>query len=309
MSQDLTLDQTLSVAFASNMRLRPQQLQSRLVPAVLADLGFMDPGDMFTSEFQGTSEPQPRTGRAPKSPEGFVEEERRVAAFMAFDDGKFIDSIDKANKLADPTNGTMRAMIAGKERARDRMILQAMLAPARQGRTGETSVPFPAGQVIGVNNQVFYRGRADSVTAPGAANTPLTPAKLRAASELLDESEMPGERYIAVCSEDLQNMLTSVEVTSSDFQDVKNLVNGTINQFCGFNFVRLQKNMFAIPTANVRDLVCWVKDAVEYKSRDIEEASVIKREDRSKTPYAYYAFRHAALRAFDTGVVNVKVAF
>jgi hypothetical protein len=309
MSQDLTLDQTLAVAFANNMRLRPQQLQSRLVPNVLADLGFTDPGDIFTSEFQGTSEPQPRTGRAPKSPEGFVEEERRVAAMMAFEDGKFIDTIDKANKLADPSNGTMRAMIAGKERARDRMILQAMLAPARQGRTGETSVPFPAGQVIAVNNQVFYRGRADNVAAPGAANTPLTPAKLRAASELLDESELPGERYIAVSSEDLQNMLTSVEVTSSDFVNIQNLVNGTVNQFLGFNFVRLSKSMFTIPTANVRDLVCWVKDAIEYKSRDLEEAKVEKRADRSYTPYAYYMFRHGCLRAFDTGVVNVKVAF
>lgn len=309
MSQDLTLDQTLSVAFANNMRLRPQQLQSRLVSAVLADLGHTDAGDLFTSEFQGTSEPQPRTGRAPKSPEGFVEEERRVGAFQTFDDGKFIDTIDKANKLADPTNGTMRAMIAGKERSRDRLILNTLLAPARQGRTGETSVPFPAAQVIAVNNQVFYRGRADAAAAPGAANTPLTPAKLRAASELLDESELPGERYIAVCSEDLQNMLTSVEVTSSDFVNIQNLVNGTVNQFLGFNFVRLQKSFFTIPTANVRDLVCWVKDAVEYRSRDLDAAEVIRRADRSMTPYAYYSFRHAALRAFDTGVVNIKVAF
>ena len=309
MSQDLTLDQTLSVAFANNMRLRPQQLQSRLVPTVLSDLGFMDPGDTFTSEFQGTSEPTERTGRAPKSPEGWVEEERRIAAFAAFDDGKFIDTVDKANKLADPTNGTMRAMIAGKERARDRMILRSMLAPARQGRTGETSVPFPASQVIAVNNKVFYRGKADEVAAPGASNTVLTPAKLRAAAELLDESEMPGERYIAVCSEDLQNMLTSVETTSEDFAGVKALVNGTLDQFLGFKFVRLQKSMFTVPTANVRDLVAWVKDAVEYKSRDLEEAKVEKRADRSYTPYAYYLFRHACLRAFDTGVVNIKVAF
>jgi hypothetical protein len=305
MSAELTLTSTNSIAFASNMRLRPQQLESRLVKAVMADLSHADKGDMFTAEFQGSSEPQQKTGRAPASPEGYVAEDRRVGFFEVMNDGKFIDTQDQLNKLADPTSGVVRAMLAGKERARDRLILRQLLGNARTGRTGETITALPAGQIIGVQSNRFWRGRADDVAAPAAADRPLTPSKLREAAAMLDDAEMTGDRYIAVAASDLQAMLTSVETTSNDFNTVKALVNGEIDQFMDFKFIRLPASMFTV-ASNVRSLAAWVQPALEYRSTDVYSASVQKRADRSYTPYAYYEYRHGAVRAFDTGVVQIN---
>lgn len=307
MSAELTLNDTDVIAFGANMRLRPQQLQSRLVGRVVSDLSFSAKGKMFTSEFQGESEPQQRSGRAPATPEGFVAEDRRVGFFTAFDDGKWIDSQDMLDKLADPTNGVVQSMLAGKERARDRLIIQTALGPARAGETGQNVVNLPAGQIIGIQENTFYRGRADGVAAPSAADQPLTVAKLQRANEILDEAEFTGGvKTLACCSNDLQMLLTSLDTRSSDFNTVKALVNGEISSFCGFEFVRLQKRFFPI-VSSARRLVAFVREAIEYKSTDIEVATITKRADRSYTPHAYYSFRHGALRAFDTGVVALDV--
>jgi hypothetical protein len=307
---DFTLDQTTVTAFTNNMRLRPQQLQSRLVPCVMADLSHAPKGDSFTAEFQGSSEPEPRNGRAPATPDKFFEEARRVGYFEAMHDSAWLDKADSLNKIADPTSGTMMGLLAGKERARDRLIYRVALAAANEGKNGQISVAFPAAQVIAVNDWKYYRGKAEGATAP-TGNSPLTPAKLRTASALLDEAEIQGERVCVVCADDLANMLTSIEVTSSDFvgNQVQALVDGKIDTFMGFKFVRLPTTVFNVPTANVRDLIAFVQPAIEYKSTDIEDATIQKRADKSNTPQAYYAFRHGALRAFDNGVVNIKAAF
>lgn len=307
MSAELTLTDTTVIAFGANMRLRPQQLQSRLVSRVVSDLSHSAKGKMFTSEFQGESEPQERTGRAPATPEGFVAEDRRVGFFTTMDDGKWIDSQDILDKMADPTNGTVQAMLAGKERARDRLIIRVALNPARAGETGQNSVPLPASQIIGIQENTFYRGRADGVAAPSAADQPLTIAKLQKANEILGDAEMnTGVKTLVCCENDLQMLLTSTDVRSSDYNTVKALVNGEVTFFAGFEFVRLQKKFLPV-VAGARRLVAFVREAIEYKSTDIEVATITKRADRSFTPHAYYAFRHGGLRAFDSGVVAIDV--
>jgi hypothetical protein len=304
---ELTLDQTTVIAFANNMKLRPQQEASILVPHVMADLNVSQPGIFFTSEYQDRSDPQARSGRAPKSPEGFVGEGRRVGTYDAEHDGKFIDEQDKLNKLADPTSGAMRAMIAGKERSRDRKIMSVLQGPAREGNSGEVSTPFPVSRIIGVQENAFYRGKADGAAAPGAANLPLTPAKLRRAKSLLAKSFIKGKRKLIVSEDDIQNMLTSIETTSVDFTAVKALVNGEITNWMGFDFLILPDDYFTVPAANQRRLIAYLDTAVSYKSTDIETATLSKRADRSYTPYAYYAFRHGGLREFDEGVVLIDV--
>lgn len=307
MSAELTLTDTTVIAFGANMRLRPQQLQSRLVSRVRSNLSYSPKGKMFTSEFQGESEPQERTGRAPATPEGFVAEDRRVGFFTPMDDGKWIDSQDMLDKMADPTNGTVQAMLAGKERARDRMILQVALNPARAGETGANIVPLPASQILGVQENSYYRGRADGVAAPAAANQPLTIAKLQKANELLDEAELNTGLKTLVCTAvDLQMLLTSTDTRSADFNAVKALVNGELSHFCGFDFVRVPRSFMPV-TGGIRRLVTFVQDAIEYNSTDIEVATITKRADRSYTPHAYYSFRHGGLRAFDNGVVAIDV--
>ena len=77
----------------------------------------------------------------------------------------------------------------------------------------------------------------DEGTSVAAGGTGLTVAKLRAASRALsalgvDETD----RYMAYTAADRENLLSEEEVTSSDYNTVKALVQGEIDTFVGFKF-------------------------------------------------------------------------
>jgi hypothetical protein len=70
-----------------------------------------------------------------------------------------------------------------------------------------------------------------------AAATDLTVAKLRAASSALtDRGVDQGDRHIVLTASNLDNLLGETEVTSSDFNVVKALVQGDLDTFVGFKF-------------------------------------------------------------------------
>ena len=104
-------------AFEANLMLSPQQKEARLVSRVDSNLNYTKPGDMFNADQMGTSAPQEIEQRVPASPEGFVDKDRRVGFFVPYHDGKFVDDVDAAKSLSDPTNPTMQAMMAGQERS------------------------------------------------------------------------------------------------------------------------------------------------------------------------------------------------
>ena len=101
----------------------------------------------------------------------------------------------------------------------------------------------------------------DQGTSVAAGGTGLTVAKLRAASRALsalgvDESE----RYIAYTAADRESLLAEEEVTSSDYNTVKALVNGDLNTFVGFTFKLIDDRTEGGLPANVN--YAWHKAAV-----------------------------------------------
>jgi hypothetical protein len=71
----------------------------------------------------------------------------------------------------------------------------------------------------------------------GGATTNMNMAKLREAQRLMNANNVPMEdRYIVMHASQLSNLLSETQVTSSDFNSVKALVQGEINTFMGFTF-------------------------------------------------------------------------
>ena len=71
----------------------------------------------------------------------------------------------------------------------------------------------------------------------GGNNTNLNVAKLRAAAEQLNTKNVPMDnRHIVIHASSLSSLLGETSVTSSDFNNVKALVQGDINTFLGFTF-------------------------------------------------------------------------
>lgn len=84
---------------------------------------------------------------------------------------------------------------------------------------------------------------ATVTSAIGGADTGLNVAKLRAAGEALDNNGVPEEGRIMIANTRSKwTLLGETEATSSDYNTVKALANGSIDTFAGFKFVWIADN-------------------------------------------------------------------
>jgi hypothetical protein len=91
----------------------------------------------------------------------------------------------------------------------------------------------------------------DSVNnAVGTATTDLTVATLLSGKKILDENGVPmKERNFIHNAKQLEDLLGTTEVTSSDYNSVKALVNGEVDTFLGFKFILIaERTEGGLPT-------------------------------------------------------------
>jgi hypothetical protein len=284
--------------------------------AVDSDLAYGEPGQFANADDAGTSDPTPVTTRVPDSPDGFVDFARRLGAFSGFADGKFIDNEDKARQLEDPTNKVMAAMTAGLGRYRDTKIISGLLdAPMLQDNNQNYLVGAANANIIAAADATAH---GDETIANVARNGGygLTVGKLIEVKTQLDNGEMEepaaGDAasglYFACTGNQIQDLLLSIPVTSKFYSQAEALVQGSISNFMGFNFIRLPTNAKFNPlrkSSFTRKCVAWNKRAVIYRGRPIITSEITKRADKSFRWYAYYEAEHAAFRRYDEGVWEV----
>lgn len=295
------------IAFARNVDLIGQQLQSRLVQGVDADMAFSDPGDRYTDDMMGLSEPEESLNDYGDTPAGQVAKFRRMSFFKTFDDGKWIGTREKAEQLVDPSNPTVVAMGGGRERRRDKTIIKVLFDAAWQyDKDGDpVKVNFPNAQKVAVNSHKYYRGKADGKAAT-TGDICLTPSKLREAKVLLDKAEIKGERWCAAEEEDLTNLLTSEELTDADLSNVKRLVDGEIDSWMGFTFRRPVSGSLPYDSGTTTaQIPVWIKQSVLYKERPLITTRVGERADKKYRWHAYYESQDSGLRREDKAVVHI----
>lgn len=305
--------------FEANLNLSPQQTTSRLAPYVDSDFAYTQPGTFFNGDDVGTSDPQDVTSRVPDSPDGFVDVTRRFGAFKGYNDGKFIDNEDKARQLEDPTNETMAAMMAGQGRKRDTCIIAGIQGVYQyQDQNGNYQAGAANANIIASNNAKAHE--AETISAVENLNTNgygLTIGKLILTKMNLDNSELdevkpgdkPSQYFFACTAEQLGNLLQSVPATSSFYNQIQGLIEGTLSYFMGFNFIRMPANAKFNPlpkTSYTRTCLAWHKRAVMYRARPILKTRITEREDKSFRWYAYYESEHGCFRRYDSGVWAVN---
>jgi len=100
----------------------------------------------------------------------------------------------------------------------------------------------------------------------GGTDTNLNVAKVREAKRLLDGNNVPAsDRCILIHADSLASMLGETEVTSSDYNSVKALVQGEIDTFLGFKFVTFgdrDEGGLPIDGSDDRTLYAFHKQAV-----------------------------------------------
>lgn len=307
-------DQVLSQyvpGFRANLNLAPQQTDTRILNAVDGDLAYDTPGQMFNADDVQTSDPEDITTRVPNTPDKFVGMSRRIGMFTPFQDAAWLDNVDKARELEDPTNKIMMALMAGRWRKVDTTILTGAIGNAysKLDDTGTlTATGLPAAQVVAVNDIAFAHD--GEVVPAGGQDYGMSVGKVIHAKMILDDSDLEGERYMTFGPQQTADMLRRTPVTSVYYAEVKALVAGSIDNFLGFNIIRLPRKRIPFVVGHDavspnRQCVAWIKPALVYRGRPITDARIRIRPDKSDTPQAFYKTEHGVVRRYDTAVVRV----
>jgi len=270
--------------FSSNVSMLSQQMGSLLRPAVDVESVV---GEKAFFDQVGEAAAVARTSRHSDTPLVTTPHSRRQVALTTYEWADLVDDADKVRMLIDPTSSYARAAAAGIGRAMDDTIIDALGGDAKTGKDGSTTTSFPSSQKIAV----------------GGAG--LTIAKLVSAKKLLDANSVDPsiKRFIVVSPEQIEDLLNSTTVTSSDFNTVKALVQGDINTFVGFEFI--VSNRLKVDGSSDRLCYAFAQDGMKLAIGKDVMARIEERADKSFSTQVYYCATFGATRMEEDKVVEI----
>ena len=270
--------------FSANVSMLSQQMGSLLRGAV--DVESVTGEKAFFDQI-GEAAAVARTSRHGDTPLVETPHSRRMVSLTSYEWADLIDDADKVRMLIDPTSSYARAAAAAIGRAMDDAVIDALGGTAKTGKEGTTSTSFPSTQKI----------------AHGSGG--LTIAKLVNAKKLLDANSVDPsiKRFIVVSPEQIEDLLNSTTVTSSDFNTVKALVQGDINTFVGFEFI--VSNRLKVDGTPSRLCYAFAQDGVKLAIGKDVMARIDERSDKSYSTQVYYCATFGATRMEEDKVVEI----
>jgi len=228
----MAVDSILIRQYSDNIMLLSQQLLVKLPPTVYIKSDCV--GEMAFQEQLADSEAKEKTGRNTDVENDDPSYNRRKISPRYFYKAPLVDSMDKVYMAKDPTNEIVQANGGALARAKDQVIATAFFSTAYGGKEGTTTYSLATANKVAVGS------------------TGLTITKLRAASKILNAFEVPEtDRFCACTAAQISDLLGDSTATSADYNNVRMLVDGKVDTFMGFKFVRTEKLAKASTTRKV----------------------------------------------------------
>ena len=191
--------------YSANLQHLSQQKGSRLrglvrVEAVRGKQAFFDQ--------IGSQSASVRTTRAADTLLNDTPHSRRMVTLADYEVADLIDDQDKLRMIVDPTSSYAQAQAFAIGRSMDDVIITAATGDAKTGETGGTTTSLPLAQKVLVNH--------------GGSNEGMTIGKLREAKYIMDNNDVDPSipRVMVIGPKQLQDLLESTNITSSDFNTV-----------------------------------------------------------------------------------------
>ena len=200
-----------------------------------------------------------------------------------------IDDQDKLRMLIDPTSSYATNGAYALGRAMDDLIITAALGDAKTGENGTTTTGF-----------------ATATQQIAAAASGLTIAKLRAAKKIFMRNEVDmdmDQLCIAVTAEQIEDLLATTEVTSSDYNTVKSLVQGNVDTFMGFKFIQIER--LGVDGSSARRVIAWAKSGLHIGMWNDINTRIGERADKSYSTQVYVKGTFGATRVEEKKVVEI----
>ena len=235
----------------------------------------------------GATEMVENTSRHGDTPLVFTPHDRRRLSLRDFDWADLIDKKDRIRTLIDPTSPYAINAAWAAQRKQDDIIIEAFYATAQTGKTGTGSAAFDTANM---------RVAINYVESGSAVNSGMTIAKLRKARTLLRTREVQKDDpwYVAMSPEQIQDLLQTTSVTSSDFNTIKALVQGEVNSFMGFTFI--ESNRLTTIAANQRRCPFWIKSGMLFASGEEINVDIGPRRDKRNSTQVYVSNTYGAVR-------------
>lgn len=272
-------------AYMSGVEQLVQQKGSRLRNAVRVEAGVVGKYAFFDQI--GSTAAVERTSRHADTPQIDTPHSRRRVAMRDFEWADLIDDQDKIRTIHEFGSPYQVNAADALGRSMDDVLIEAATATAYTGETGSTSESFDT-----TNYQI----------SSGSAG--LTVAKLIQAKEILDAAENdPNEpRFLACAAGQIADLLNTVEVKSSDYNTVKALVQGDVDTFLGFKFIRTQR---LGTVSSERGVLAWSKSALLLAVGKDLVGKITERPDKSYATQVYACMSIGATRMRSNGIVRI----
>lgn len=273
--------------YTTNVSLLLQQRGSKLRDAVT--VGSYTGKAAKAVEQIGSVTAQARTSRHADTPLISTPHDARWVFPTDYEWADMIDDQDKLRMLIDPTSPYAVNGAYALGRAMDDLIITAALGTAMTGENGSTSTAFAT---------------ATQQIAVGAAG--LTVAKLRQARRILMANEVDvamDPLYIAVTAQQMDNLLGTTEVTSSDYNTVKTLVSGDVDTFLGFKFIQVER--LGLDGSGDRRCIAWAKSGLHLGLWNDITTKISERADKSYATQVYVKGTFGATRTEEKKVVEI----
>lgn len=269
--------------YQDQITLLAQQIDGRLQPTVMVDNNWTGESKFYDQYASDTF--VEIMSRYQDTPIQAPDHRRRAVFPRYFVSNTLEDPQDALAMLIDPKSAYMQAKQAGANRQIDDIIIAAFGSTAYTGKNGTTTQSFTAA------NQI------------ASSSAGLTKTKCIQAKILLDKAEVEKEnRFFAHKASQLGDLLNTTEVTNSDYNVVKALVEGQIDTWLGFKFTHTER---LLASGGATLCYAYQKKAMQLAIQKNPEGRVSERPDKNYAWQVYMRLALGATRLEEARIVEV----
>jgi hypothetical protein len=275
--------------YHSNVDFLSQQKGSRLRDCVRTET---QEGKEAYYDQIGPTAARKRTSRHSDTPLISTPHARRRTTLVDYDWADLIDDMDKVRTLINPQSLYAQNAAFAMGRSMDDELITAFYGSAAAGEEGGTATTFDTS-----NNQIAVN--------LGGSNIGLTIAKLVRAKRIMDGWDIDPDipRYIACHAKQIEDLLGTTQITSSDYNTVKALAAGQLDSFLGFKFIQIER--LPVDANSYRRVMAWAKDGMLMAIGQESKAQISQRADKNYSTQVFYSMSIGAVRMEEKKCVEI----
>ncbi len=264
-------------------------------------------GDTMYVERLGPKDAQPRGARHGATPISDADHTRRKLSMVDYVvPADIIDKPDRLKMLIDPQSAYAQNQAFSLNRQIDDVVITALFGAAYGGHTGATTINnYDVGECRLVQSDGTIRTAGSDWS--GVTETPLTIAKLLTCKQLLDDAEIDDarQRYFLCNPFNINQLLNTTEVKSSDYNTVKALAQGQIDSYMGFNFIKSTRLPADDTDTGATKCAAFAQDAIVLAVAEEPSVAIDLRPDLLNSTQVYSTLSIGATRVEGPAVVGI----